>query len=153
MRDMSTEPILRIESTKPEDTFRAGEQFAKILEPGDAIQLVGDLGAGKTQFVRGLAQGLGSADEVASPSFTLSREYACPNDLTLYHFDFYRLDSPGIMRNEVAEVVGDSHAIVALEWGMDVADVLTSGCYQIEITSGKKAEDRLIKIQKIDGSK
>jgi tRNA threonylcarbamoyladenosine biosynthesis protein TsaE len=96
------------------------------LKGGEVIELVSDLGGGKTTFVRGLTEGLGSSDHVASPTFTISRQYktADQRNLTLYHFDFYRLDEPGIVAAELAEVIDDPQAIVAIEWASIVHDVL-----------------------------
>jgi len=99
------------------------EQLGKRLKGGEVIELVSDLGGGKTSFVRGLAKGMGSKDMVASPSFTLSREYMA-GDLRLYHFDFYRLSDPGLVANELAEVVSDPMAVVAVEWADIVEDIL-----------------------------
>lgn len=84
--------------------------------------------------MRGLARGMGSADTVASPSFTISREYKA-NDLTLYHFDFYRLADPGIIANELAEIITDPKAVVAVEWGEIVEDVLPEARLVIKITA------------------
>jgi tRNA threonylcarbamoyladenosine biosynthesis protein TsaE len=93
------------------------------MRGGEVIELVSDLGGGKTAFVRGLALGMGSQDAVRSPSFTLSNQYRA-NRLTLYHFDFYRLKEPGIMKDELAEVLDDPQAVVAIEWADIVEDVL-----------------------------
>lgn len=93
------------------------------LRGGETILLVSDLGGGKTAFVRGLARGMGSTDHVASPTFTISREYNA-GKLTLYHFDFYRLSDPGVVAAELQEFVHDPQAVVAIEWGDAVHDVL-----------------------------
>jgi tRNA threonylcarbamoyladenosine biosynthesis protein TsaE len=93
------------------------------LRGSEVIELVSDLGGGKTAFVRGLAQGMGSHDAVRSPSFTLSNQYDA-GELTLYHFDFYRLKDPGIMRDELVELLSDPQAVVAVEWADIVEDVL-----------------------------
>lgn len=93
------------------------------MRGGEVIELVSDLGGGKTTFVRGLARGMGSAEPVHSPSFTLGNQYRSAK-LTLYHFDFYRLFEPGIMRDELAEVLADPAAVVVIEWGKIVEDVL-----------------------------
>lgn len=82
---------------------------------GETIELVSDLGGGKTAFVRGLAKGMGSKDAVRSPSFTLGNQYEA-GELTLHHFDFYRLSEPGIMRGELIEVLQNPKAVVAIEW-------------------------------------
>lgn len=92
------------------------------LRGGEVIELLSDLGGGKTTFVRGLAQGMGSGDAVRSPSFTLSNQYRA-NKLTLHHFDFYRLEEPGIMERELAEVLEDPRAVVVIEWG-GIAEVI-----------------------------
>lgn len=73
------------------ETEAAGEQLAERLTPGSVVALFGDLGAGKTAFVRGLARGLGSKDRVTSPTFTIVNEYG--GRLELFHFDMYRLGS------------------------------------------------------------
>ena len=120
---MSTELTWQTVSTSLENTVLLAEQLGKKLKGGEVIELVSDLGGGKTSFVRGLAKGMGSQDTVASPSFTLSREYKA-GDLTLYHFDFYRLSDPGLVANELAEVVNDPKAVVAVEWAGIVEAVL-----------------------------
>lgn len=102
------------------------------MRGGEVIGLVSDLGGGKTTFVRGLANGIDSKDNVHSPSFTLSNEYHGAK-LTLHHFDFYRLSEAGIMRDELAEVLAEPRAIVAVEWGEIVEDVLPKRKITIKI--------------------
>ena len=93
------------------------------LRGGEVIELVSDIGGGKTTFVRGLAEGMGSADRVSSPSFTLTNQYRSEK-LTMQHFDFYRLAEPGIMRQELAEYIEDAATVTVVEWADIVADVL-----------------------------
>jgi tRNA threonylcarbamoyladenosine biosynthesis protein TsaE len=108
------------ESAAPEESLRAGEALGRLLQPGDLVALFGELGSGKTLFVRGMAAGLGCAPEdVHSPSFTLVNEYACVRADTrwrLAHIDLYRLRSadevPGIGWDEY---MGSRHT-VAVEW-------------------------------------
>jgi tRNA threonylcarbamoyladenosine biosynthesis protein TsaE len=113
----------QIHSNSPEETEKLAEAVGKKLCGGEVIELVSDLGGGKTAFVRGLARGMGSTDHVASPTFTISREYRA-DGLTLHHFDFYRLHEPGIMSAELAEVLADPKAVVAVEWSDIVQHVL-----------------------------
>jgi tRNA threonylcarbamoyladenosine biosynthesis protein TsaE len=120
---MSTEQTWQIESTSLEATLDIAAAVGRRLKGGEVIELVSDLGGGKTAFVRGLAQGLGSHDTVHSPSFTLSNLYKS-NKLSLYHFDFYRLADPGILNDELRETLTDPAAVVAVEWPAIVADVL-----------------------------
>ena len=97
------------------------------------IELVGDLGAGKTQFVRGLAIGAGSADAVQSPTFTISRVYR-GEGITIYHFDLYRLgEEPGIIAEDLKELINDQQALIVTEWA-EAADVLPPGRIRISIT-------------------
>jgi tRNA threonylcarbamoyladenosine biosynthesis protein TsaE len=97
-----------------EDTSAAGERFSSRLRGGDVLLLHGDLGAGKTAFVRGLARGLGAApDEVSSPTFTLIQEYR--GRVTLYHVDLYRLQPIEVADLGLDELTSGD-AIVAIEW-------------------------------------
>jgi tRNA threonylcarbamoyladenosine biosynthesis protein TsaE len=102
-------------SQSEEETASAGERLARSLAPGDVILLYGELGAGKTAFVRGLARGLGGQpDDVSSPTFTLVQEYASPR-CTLYHVDLYRLEPREVDDLGLEELVGGD-GIVAIEW-------------------------------------
>jgi tRNA threonylcarbamoyladenosine biosynthesis protein TsaE len=120
---MSTAQTWQTVSTSSGKTLELAELIGSKLRGGETIELVSDLGGGKTTFVRGLAQGLGSHDNVSSPSFTLRNEYRA-GELTLYHFDFYRLHEPGIIRDELAELLDGTNAIVAVEWASIIEDVL-----------------------------
>jgi tRNA threonylcarbamoyladenosine biosynthesis protein TsaE len=109
---MTAARTIRTDST--EATERLGEDLARALVPGDAIGLVGDLGTGKTAFVRGLARGLGIPEgAVASPSFTMISEHR--GRLPLYHVDLYRLEPGGADLLSLREYVyGDG--VTAIEW-------------------------------------
>ena len=131
---MSTDLTWRTSSTGLSDTARLAESLGSRLRGGEVIELVSDVGGGKTTFVKGLAKGFGSPDSVASPSFTISREYVS-GDKTMYHFDFYRLNDPGIVANELAEVVMDEKAVVVVEWADIVEDVLPAEHVTITIKS------------------
>ena len=101
-------------TTSEEETESAGERLAASLAPGDVVLLYGDLGAGKTAFVRGLARGLGaSADDVSSPTFTIIHEHA--GRAMLYHVDLYRLE-PSEVDDLGLEDLVSGDGIVAIEW-------------------------------------
>ena len=103
-----------ITTRSEEETVVAGERLAARLKRGDVVLLHGDLGAGKTAFVRGLAKGLGaSADDVSSPTFTLIQEYRGP--VTLQHVDLYRL-KPAEIEGLGLDELTDGSAVVAIEW-------------------------------------
>ena len=133
---MSTDKILQISSHSLEDTTNLAAIIGSRLRGGEVIALSSDLGGGKTAFVRGLANGLGSSDHVSSPTFTISRQYSVPaKNLTLYHFDFYRLAEPGLMALELTEITDDPRAIVAIEWATIVAGLLPPSTIKIQIES------------------
>lgn len=109
---MSADPV---ETAGEEETVALAERFAGTLSRGDVVLLYGQLGAGKTAFVRGLALGLGAAaEEVSSPTFTIIQEYA-GRSLTLYHVDLYRLEPAEVDDLGLDELVG-GEGIVAIEW-------------------------------------
>lgn len=85
--------------------------------------------------MKGLARGLGIADDVQSPSFTISRVYEAPGDLELRHYDFYRLHEPGVMQMELAEAIADPRVVAVVEWGDIVADVLPGDHVTIRFSS------------------
>lgn len=102
-----------------------------------------DLGGGKTTFVRGLARGAGSTDRVASPTFTISREYETPH-FVIAHFDFYRLTEAGIVADELAEIVGDPKRVAVVEWGEIIHDVLPTDRLTIRIRMVSEAARELM---------
>lgn len=121
-----------IVSVDAESTEHLAEKIGKMLKGGEAIELVSDLGGGKTTFVRGLVRGMGSSDQVASPTFTISKVYKAGN-IEIHHFDFYRLHEPGIIADELAEVTGDQKVVVVVEWADVVRHVLPDQRLHIEI--------------------
>ena len=109
--------IRGVHLTDPEATHRAARALAAHLAPGDAIGLVGDLGAGKTCFVQGLARGLGVPDSVrvTSPTFTLINEHR-GGRLPLFHVDLYRIDRASELDHIGLDDLFRPPAVVAVEW-------------------------------------
>ena len=101
-----------------------GARVGLLARGGEMIELIGDVGTGKTTFTKGLGAGLQIDDDVQSPSFTLSREYAARDGLELHHYDFYRLNDPGVVKYELAESIANSQAVTVVEWGETARDVL-----------------------------
>lgn len=99
-------------SNSLEETKKIAEDFAKTLKSGDIVLLSGDLGAGKTQFTKGVAKGLGINDTIPSPTFTIMNSY----ENRLFHFDLYRLHSFEELINVGAEEFLYSNGISILEW-------------------------------------
>lgn len=131
---MSTVQTLAIASTSSGATEQLGERLGQKLKGGEVIELISDLGGGKTTFVRGIARGIGSTDNVASPTFTISRVYKT-NQLELRHFDFYRLSQAGLIEHELTDVLGDSNIVTVIEWGDVVSHVLPGQRLSIQITN------------------
>ena len=129
------------ESSSLDASLALAAQIGRNLRGGETLELISDLGGGKTAFVRGLVAGLGSTDRVSSPSFTLTNQYRA-GQKTLHHFDFYRLNEPGILRAELAEILQDTDNIVAVEWADVVADVLPTERLRVKIrASGETSRE------------
>ncbi len=121
--------------------LKLGEKFAQDLKLPCVIELVGDVGAGKTTFTRGLAQGLGIHEPITSPTFVISKRYNIPASNfgednkpgTLVHYDFYRLPDPGIMNSELAETIAEPNSLVIVEWAESVSDLLPKETTRLKI--------------------
>ena len=126
--------IVRIElrSANPEETRAIGESVASLLQPGDGVALTGELGAGKTTFVQGAARGLGYRGQVASPTFTLVREY--PGRLTVYHADVYRLERVQDVIDLGFEEMAGPGGVLFVEWGDAVEGLLPPDHLSVELT-------------------
>lgn len=116
-----------------QEMLELGKRLAGDIKIPSVIELVGDVGAGKTTLVRGLAEGLGVKEPVTSPSFTISKSYALPDEKQLIHYDFYRLNDPGLMAEDLAENLSNSNNIVVIEWGESIADLLPDDHIKIVI--------------------
>ena len=122
-----------------------GKSFAVKGQYNRVIELVGDVGAGKTTFVRGFAEGLGITDKITSPSFTISKSYAVPDGKTLTHYDFYRLPHPGLMQEDLEESISDPNTITIVEWADSVEGILPDNRTVIYITYTENGREIEIK--------
>lgn len=125
-------------STSADDLIALGEKIGSELKPlltknHLAIELVGDVGTGKTTLTQGIARGLGINSEITSPSFTICKKYAFPGGI-LSHYDFYRLPDPGIMADEIAEALSEAGSLVVVEWGESVSNLLPENHIIISLT-------------------
>lgn len=138
---MSTVMTSQISSQNSADTEQLGERIGTRLRGGEVIELVSDLGGGKTTLTRGIVRGAGSKDVVASPTFTISREYTTPQ-FHIIHFDLYRLAEAGVVANELAEYLGDNMYVTIVEWADVAQDVLPTERLRIAIRqTGGDARD------------
>lgn len=124
-------------STSPEQTIALGQRFASELKPGDVVCLYGELGAGKTHFVKGMAEGLGiDQDEVHSPTFTLIHEYV--GDQPLYHFDCYRMESPQEALEIGVEEYFYGDGVCVIEWPERIEPLIPPEAIRISIEAPDK---------------
>ena len=140
---MSTRTVTT--TTTEEDTAAVGRELAPTLEAGDVVLLYGDLGAGKTAFTKGLAEGLGaSRGDVSSPTFTIMQEYR-GGRLPLYHVDLYRLNDPREVEDlGLEEIAADG--VLAIEWAEKLPGRLKpSRCVEVRIEHGR-GDARTIRI-------
>lgn len=135
-----------------EGTRKIALDFAKKLNSGDVVCMYGDLGAGKTEFVRQMAHTLGIKDYITSPTFTIVNEYK--GDIDLYHFDVYRIDDSDEMYEIGYEeyVYGDGVSVI--EWPQLIDDILPENRYNVIIDKDyDKHEDyRVIRIERVGDS-
>ena len=110
-------------SASAAETEAAGQRVAEKIQGGAVLALVGDVGAGKTQFVKGLVRGLGSTDMVTSPTFTLLHEYRSDR-LPVYHFDFYRMENLAAVRAIGFDEIVFGHGISVIEWADRFPDAI-----------------------------
>lgn len=130
---------LEVKSHSPEQTRELGVRLGKSLQTGDMLCLQGELGAGKTTFVQGIAQGWGSLDSVSSPTFILVNMYRRSDGSQLFHMDAYRLDSTG----EAEELDLDSmlaEGALIVEWPERMQSLVPDECLWVEFTQSGEEE-------------
>ncbi len=131
-----------------EETIRLGEKIAKRLKAGDLVALSGDLGAGKTTLVKGIAKGLGIKDyrHVNSPSFVLVKEYK--GKTPLYHFDIYRLNKLKDVEDIGYEDYLGRRGVVVIEWAKKMGRILPKKYLEVSLKIKSPCE-RVINIKKV----
>ncbi len=132
---------IEVRTSTPEETRELGEAIAALLRPRDTVILTGELGAGKTTFAQGVARGLGIEEIISSPTFTLVKEYT--GILDLAHVDVYRLDRIQDVVDLGLEELGNGEAVLLVEWGDTVEELLSEERLRVEITTGPGPEDEV----------
>ena len=130
-------------SASEQDTEALGRALVQRLQPGAVVAFTGDLGAGKTAFVRGMAQGLGIPQRVTSPTFTIVNEYE-GGRLPLFHFDMYRLNSADDLFDIGWEDYLSRGGVCAVEWSENVMDALPEDTLWVDIRRGMTDGQRII---------
>jgi tRNA threonylcarbamoyladenosine biosynthesis protein TsaE len=133
-----------IRSANADETEKVGELLGGLIKAPEVVELKSDLGGGKTTFTRGLVRGLGSKDRVGSPTFTLNKIYKADH-LEVHHFDFYRLNEPGVVSDQLEESLQNRRVVTIVEWADIVKGVLPEERITIEFKPVADNEDeRLI---------
>ena len=133
-------------SASPAETLAFAKRIGAALRPGTCVAFFGGLGAGKTTFTRGLAQGLGLPDTVSSPTFALVNEYHAPGCLSVYHFDMYRVTSPEALESTGFWDYPLADSVFVIEWAENIADELPQPVLKITIT-GSGEQPRQITVE------
>jgi len=137
--------LFLVKTFSPAQTAFLGEKMGTLLEGGEVICLYGELGAGKTCFVQGLALGLGIKERVTSPTFALIHEYT--GRLTLYHMDFYRLADPLELEALGYEEYFYGQGVCVIEWAERVRELLPRERLDVKISAaGCSPDERIIRL-------
>lgn len=141
---------MRIETFSPEETFTLGQKIGQEAEPGDVFTMVGDLGVGKTVFTQGVAAGLGIAEPVSSPTFTIVQVYE-DGRLPFYHFDVYRIGDVEEMEEIGYEDYFYGDGVTMIEWANLIEEILPKKYRQITIEKDleKGFDYRIITIEEV----
>ncbi|MCC5466132.1 tRNA (adenosine(37)-N6)-threonylcarbamoyltransferase complex ATPase subunit type 1 TsaE [Pelosinus baikalensis] len=142
--------MLEFKTTSPEETSAFGKRLAKVLSAGKVVCLVGDLGAGKTLLVQGLAEGLGIAESVHSPTFTILNVYE--GRFPVYHFDLYRLENAGELFDIGFYEYTEADGLSIIEWADKFPEELPAEYLWIEIRSNYEnnegsVEERVLQVR------
>ena len=130
----------------PDETRALGRTLAQALQGGAVVAFTGDLGAGKTAFVSGMAGGLGIEERVTSPTFTIVNEYE-GGRLPLFHFDMYRLGSADELFHIGWEDYLARNGVCAVEWSENVDEALDGDTIRVDISRGEDDNTRIITIE------
>ena len=137
-------------SSSCEETKKIAYDMAKTSKPSNIYSLVGDLGAGKTVFSKGFAEGLGIDEEITSPTFTIINVYDGSGRLPFYHFDVYRIEDPSAMEDTGYEEYFYGKGICIIEWAEKIKDLMPENAIWVFIEKDYEKHDnfRRIKVKK-----
>ena len=128
-----------------DETLELARAVGELLRPGDVVSLVGELGAGKTVFARGVARALGVTELVVSPTFTIVREYE--GRVPLVHVDVYRIDAVQELHDLGFEEVVRDDAVTIVEWGDMIEGLLPGDRLDVRLTPGAADDERVVEIE------
>ncbi|MBI5476401.1 MAG: tRNA (adenosine(37)-N6)-threonylcarbamoyltransferase complex ATPase subunit type 1 TsaE [Ignavibacteriales bacterium] len=135
--------------TKSEiETINSGREFSLNIRSGTTVALSGDLGSGKTRFIKGVCDGLGVREHVSSPTFTIVNEYR-GSTLKIFHFDFYRINSAAELKEIGFEEYIEGGGVCLIEWADRVQEILPDKRYDIIFKLGNNESERIITIEEL----
>lgn len=138
---------MEIRTHSEKETFELGKRIANAVNPGMVILFYGDLGAGKTVMTKGIAAGLGIAEMITSPTFTIMQEYE-GGRMPLYHLDVYRIEDPDEMEEVGLNEYIYGNGLTVIEWAEQIEDILPEDAIKITIERNvENPEDRDIRIE------
>lgn len=139
--------MLTVATSSPRETGLLASCVAALIDPGDVVLLIGDLGAGKTTFAQALGRALGVEEQMPSPTFTLAREYR--GRMQVFHVDVYRLEHMSEVLDLDLPDLLDSDGVVMIEWGDVIAPALPPDYLELRLTFGSGDDDRTIELRPV----
>jgi len=140
--------VRKVVTHSERETIALGAEMAAVLKPGDVVAFYGDLGSGKTRFIKGICQGLGVQEHVASPTFTIVHEY-CVGDLRICHFDFYRMKSIAEIHDIGFGEYVNGDGICLIEWAEKARELLPPHRYEVTMQLGVNESSREVTIEEM----
>jgi tRNA threonylcarbamoyladenosine biosynthesis protein TsaE len=137
--------VARVVTRSADETLALAGEVGGVLRPGDVVSVIGDLGAGKTVFARGVGRGLGVTEPVVSPSFTIVREY--DGRVPLVHVDVYRIDTIQELHDLGFEEVVRDDAVTVIEWGDVIDALLPRQRLDVRLDRGTDDDERLVEFE------
>ena len=140
--------MIQLTTSSARETQEVASEIAALVEQGDLILLVGELGAGKTAFVQGFGKALGVTEPITSPTFTLAREYE-GHRLTIHHLDVYRLEQIDEVLDLALPELLDSASVTLIEWGDAIIPALPAEYLEVRVEYGDDDDERVIGLRPV----
>lgn len=140
--------MIQLTTSSAHETQEVASKLAALVEEGDLILLVGELGAGKTTFVQGFGKALGVPEPITSPTFTLAREYE-GHRLTIHHLDVYRLEQIDEVLDLALPELLDSESVTLIEWGDAIIPALPAEYLEVRVEYGDDDNERVIGVRPV----
>jgi tRNA threonylcarbamoyladenosine biosynthesis protein TsaE len=140
--------VIQLTTSSARETQEVASKIAALIEQGDLVLLVGELGAGKTTFAQGFGQALGVVEPITSPTFTLAREYEGQR-LTMHHLDVYRLEQIDEVLDLALPELLDSASVTLIEWGDAIIPALPGEYLEVRLEYGDDDDERVIGVRPV----